>query len=443
MSSLPDYKAFLEELNSIRPPGEIRLGLERIEELLDRCGNPHRGLRSIVVAGTNGKGSVVAMLSNILRLAGYKVGSYISPHLCDIRERIMIDGCWIDKEAFLNLGQWILGIAKNMSDVPTFYEILTAMAFCYFKQAKVDIAVLEIGLGGRLDAVNVVYPLESIITTVDFDHENYLGNTIASIAREKAGIIKNGVTVILGEEKEEAVSVVDRVSFEKNARLYRKGKDFDFSIKKFSIEESLMDFKSHSAFLSDVRLGLRGFYQFLNSSIAIESALLLNDLGIRVDEKSIRDGVRSARWRGRFEIFNCEDKIVILDGAHNPHGMKALVSSLEYLFKGKKICFVFGAMRDKNYIRMLKELSKIAGRVIFTTVGIERALSVEELLSISQSIEEMKEIPVSGIGSPSQAFREAINSEDKIICFCGSLYLIGKVLEENLEIGGNNNAFQK
>lgn len=443
MNNSLDYESFLKELNSIRPPGEIRLGLERVEELLDRCGNPHRGLNSIVVAGTNGKGSVVAMLSNILKLAGYKVGSYISPHLCDIRERIMIDGCWIDRESFLNLGRRVLEIAKSMSDIPTFYEILTAMAFCYFKETKVDITVLEIGLGGRLDAVNVIHPLESIITTVDFDHENYLGNTIASIAREKAGIIKKGVTVVLGEDKEEAVKVIEEVSLDREAKLYRKGKDFDFNIKRFSLEESLMDFKNSSTFLPDVRLGLKGFYQFLNSSIAIESALLLNDLGIRVSERSIRDGVRNSRWRGRFEIFNYRDKIIVLDGAHNPHGMKALISSLEYLFKDKKVCFVFGAMRDKNYIKMLKELSKIASRVIFTSVGIDRALNVRELLSASQSLGELREIPIFGISSPSQAFREALKFEEEIVCFCGSLYLIGKVLEENLEIRGNNNAFQK
>lgn len=443
MNSLLNYESFLKELSSLRPPGEIRLGLDRVEELLDRCGNPHRNLRSIVVAGTNGKGSVVAMLSNILKIAGYKVGSYISPHLCDIRERIMIDGYWIDKDAFLRIGQKILAIAKSMSDIPTFYEIITAIAFSYFNESKVDVAVLEIGLGGRLDAVNVVHPLESVITTIDFDHENYLGNTIASIAREKAGIIKEGVTVIFGEEKEEAVNVVEEVSLAKRAKLYRKGRDFDFEIKRFSLEESLMDFKDSFNFLPDIKLGLKGIYQFLNSSVAIESAILLNSLGISVSEKSIRDGIRSARWRGRFDVFNYADKVVILDGAHNPHGMNALVSSLELLFKGKSVCFVFGAMRDKNYLKMLKELSRIASKVIFTSVGIGRALSVKELLSASQSLEEMSKIPIFGIESPLQAFNEALNSKEEVICLCGSLYLIGSILEGNLEIRGLNSAFQK
>jgi len=440
---LLSYEAFLRELDTLRPSGEIRLGLERIRELLDRCGNPHVGLKNIIVAGTNGKGSVVATLSNILKLAGYKVGTYISPHLCDIRERIMIDGCWIDKEAFVTLGSRILEMARGMADIPTYYEIITAIAFSYFRETKVDIAVLEIGLGGRLDAVNVAYPLEAVITTIDFDHEHYLGSDIASIASEKAGIIKENVTVVLGEEKEEAVKVIEKVSSEKGAKLYRKGKDFDFQIKAFSLEKSLMDFKSDLSFLPDVELGLKGMYQFLNTSIAIESALLLNDLGIRVSEKSIRDGVKSARWRARFDLFKYGEKMIIFDGAHNPHGMRALVSTLQHLFKDEDICFVFGVLKTKRYLEMLRELSKIANKIIFTSTGAESAVTVQELLDAFTSLEGIKEIPVVGVNSPSTAFKEALASKEKVVCVCGSLYLIGKILEENFENRGANNSFQK
>jgi len=444
LNTLPDYVSFLEELSSIKFSEKIRLGLERIEELLHRCGDPHERLKSIVVAGTNGKGSVTAMLSNILKTEGYKVGTYISPHLCNIRERIMINGQWIEEEAFLEVGKMILEEAKQMYDSPSFYEILTAMAFLYFSKRNIDIAVLEIGLGGRLDAVNVVHPIQSIITTIDLDHENYLGNTIQSIAREKAGIIKEGTVVILGEEKEEAVKVIEDISLENRAPLYRKGRDFDFNVKKFSLEESIMDFRDNKTYLQDVKLGLKGEYQFLNTSVALEASLLLNDLGIKLSEKSIRDGIKSARWRGRFETFELEDKVVILDCAHNPHGIRALVSSLEKLFKGKKICFVFGVMRDKNYIEMLRELSKIASRLILTTIKEnDRALPVDVLLEATKEIMKGENIPIRGIESPLTALREGISSSEDVVCFCGSLYLIGKILEENGEIGGLKSFLKK
>lgn len=431
MNTSLSYRAFLEELNSIKSVEGIRLGLERVSELLQRCGNPHRNFKSIVVAGTNGKGSVTAMMSNILKTAGYRVGTYISPHLLDIRERISIDGCWIDEESFLRIGKRILEIAKSMTDPPSFYEIITTIAFSYFNDKRIEIAVLEIGLGGRLDAVNVVHPIQSIITTIDFDHENYLGRTIESIAREKAGIIKENSIVVLGEEKEEAIKVIEAVSHEKGAPLYRKGRDFNFKVKRYSLEESVMDFESKIAFLPNVELGLRGEYQFLNTSIALEASLLLNNVGIKVSEKSMRDGVKNARWRGRFEIFKVGSKTVILDGAHNPHGMRALISSLKRIFNGKRILFVFGAMRDKNYTEMLKELSEIASKIIFTTIpGNERALSVEELMTVSKETAVNRSISFEGKVSPLEALKEALSSKEEIICICGSLYLIGKVLEE-------------
>ena len=431
MNFSAEYKSFLDKLNSIRISAGIRLGLDRIRELLEKLGRPQDSFKSIVVSGTNGKGSVVAMLSNVLKSAGYKVGSYISPHLYDIRERISINSCWIDKASFLRIGKRVLKMAEDMHDPPSFYEVMTAIGFEYFREKRVDIGVLEIGLGGRLDAVNIVDPVHCVITTVDYDHEGYLGSTLTDIAKEKAGIVKRGVTVVLGDQKEEVVKVAESICSEREAYLYRKGRDFDFSIVRVGeiIEKGqTMDFVSGNILLKDLEIGLRGEYQFLNASLVVESALILDRKGVRVSERSIRSGVKSVKWKGRFDVRQIRDKIVIFDGAHNPHGAKALASSLKLFLPREKICFVFGVMRDKNYKKMLESLSSVASSFVFTSVGTERALPTQDLLKAGNLILRGKDVALDGNEDPLRALEMAFSRPEKIICVCGSLYLVGKIL---------------
>ncbi len=431
MNFSAEYKSFLDRLNSIRTSAGIRLGLDRIRDLLEKLGKPQDSFKSIVVSGTNGKGSVVAMLSNVLKSAGYKVGSYISPHLYDIRERISIDGCWIDKASFLRIGRGVLKAAEDMDDPPSFYEVVTAISFEYFREKRVDIGVLEIGLGGRLDAVNVVDPLHCIITTVDYDHEGYLGNTLTDIAKEKAGIVKKGTTVVLGDQKEEVVKVVKEICSEREAYLYRRGRDFDFNIVGIGWitgKPQTMDFISENVLMKDLEIGLRGEYQFLNASLVVESALILDKKGIRVSETSIRTGIRSVKWKGRFDARRIRDKIVIFDGAHNPHGARALVSSLKLFLPREKICFVFGVMRDKNYEKMLEYLSSVASSFVFTSVGTERALPTQDLLKAGNFILRDKEVALDESEDPLGALEIAFSRPERIICVCGSLYLVGKIL---------------
>lgn len=432
MSFSAEYESFLKRLNSIRTTAGICLGLSRIEKLLKKLGDPQSSFKSIVISGTNGKGSVVAMLSSVLKNAGYKVGSYISPHLYDIRERISVDSCWIDKGSLLRIGERILNLAESMSDSPSFYEVMTAIAFDYFREKRVDIAVLEIGLGGRLDAVNVVNPIHCIITTVDYDHESYLGNTLAEIAKEKAGIIKRGATVVLGERKEEVVEVINDICARREACLYKVGTDFDFKVVKVGsvVDESpIMDFLAGDTILRNIEIGLRGMYQFLNASLVVESALILDKEGVRISKNSIRRGIKSVRWKGRFDIRRLRGKIVVFDGAHNPHGSKALVSSLSSLFPEEKVSFVFGVMRDKRYERMLESLSRVAGRFIFTSVGTERALPVCDLLKVGGLTFKSEKIALEGSEDPLDALERALSYPEKIVCVCGSLYLVGKILE--------------
>jgi len=335
-------------LNSLDKFG-INLGLERIERLLKELGDPQLRFKSLHVAGTNGKGSTCAMIASILKEAGYKVGLYTSPHLFDFRERIKINGRDISDKDFNQGLKLIQKIARKPrrsvagfqpgEEQPTVFEVLTAVAFWYFAEKKIDYAVVEVGLGGRLDATNVLMPLVSVITNIDLEHKAVLGNTLAKIAIEKGGIIKPRVPVITGEQKPAALKVL-QYQAEKNGSV-------------------LIQVNSQGAGLSS---GLIGEHQKINAACALAAVRLA---GIKADKEAILRGLARTNWLARFQVV-ARRPLTIVDGAHNPAGMATLVATLKSEYPDNKFTFIIGAQGDKDAAEMLRLIAPLAKKIIIT-----------------------------------------------------------------------------
>lgn len=362
----------------------IKHGLERINLLMEKLNFPQNNYPTIHVTGTNGKGSVCAMLAEILKLDGRKVGLFTSPHLESYCERIKINGENISENDFAAM----IEVVKNCGIEATHFETLTAAAFEYFSRQKVDIAVIEVGLGGTWDSTNVITPRLSIITNVALEHENILGD-LENIARNKAGIIKKNIPVVTGATGT-PLKIIREVAMEKNSPLYEVNKP------------------------ADVEINLFGEYQKFNAAVAIQAAKVLN-----IDEKIIRAGLKNVQWAGRFEIING----VIIDGAHNPHGAAALRASLDKNFSRGKRVWIFGALADKNFSKMIEILFRADDFVIVTPPDSERAATVKTLCE-NLSSRSIKNI---GVENPADAVKllKDIPAEIKIIA--GSLYLIGAI----------------
>lgn len=420
-----DHIQALEYIRESLKFGSI-LGLERIEGLLERMDNPHRKLKYVHVAGTNGKGSTVAFISSILLSAGYRVGTYTSPSIERFNERIRVNCEDIENEALARITTDISGHIESIEseglENPTEFEITTALAFQYFVDKACDIVVLEVGLGGRLDSTNVIEsPEVCVITTIDYDHMEILGNTLSQIASEKAGIIKQGSDVVIYPQDEEA----EKVIYEKADSVGAKVRKADFdSIHILASDVFSQTFNYRE--LTGLTIRLAGLHQTRNASVAIEAAKLLKEKGWAIDEAPIRRGLESARWPGRFELLS-EEPIFIADGAHNSQGVAMLRSNLEQLFPDRKITFIMGVLADKDYTEMISEMAPIAQRFITVDVDNKRALPCEELAEI---IEEM-DIEAIAAHDVHTAIRLAmlLAGNDGVICSFGSLYYVGKVRE--------------
>jgi len=395
------YDEFIEKLYTYTK--FAKLGLENIRNLLKILGNPQNGFKSIHIAGTNGKGSVAAMISQILMEEGYKTGLYISPHLVDFRERIQIDRELISKDDLLRIGENIVGIVES-GNPASFFEITTAIMFKYFAEKKIDYAVIEVGMGGRLDATNVILPEVSVITHISLDHTKILGDTVKKIAFEKAGIIKNKPTVISDYNLYDFFSDVCK---KRGSKLYSVGKDLKYTKKGdfFDINGVLN--------LKDLEISLEGDHQLLNASTAILASYILG-----ISENSIRKGLKKTKWEGRFEIVN-NNPLIVFDGGHNPDGIKNTVKTMKD-FDYNNIYIVFGVLKDKDYKKMIKYLENLNGEFIFTKPNSDRALDPEELLKYGEG---------TVIEDPKEAFeiakKKAKNGD--AILVVGSLYLIGDI----------------
>ncbi len=424
-----NYKEAVSYLNGLSRFGS-RPGLTTIQYLLYLIGNPEKRLKVIHIAGTNGKGSTSSMLAKGLTKIGYKVGLYTSPHLFSIRERIKIDGTDITEEEFATLVEKIIPYVERVSRKegcfhPTFFETLTAMAFWYFAEKKVDISIIETGMGGRFDATNVTYPLISLITHIARDHTNFLGWEIEKIAEEKCGIIKGGIPVVSGIQDDGVKEVITTFSSYKGSPFYilNSGK-----VSHISLTENGTDFvyKDEKGVSYNVCIPLIGYHQAENAALSIyASEILRKHWDYDFPLSRFIESLREVKWPGRFQIVS-KRPYIILDGAHNLDGVKRLVETLESLFPNRKTVIVSGILKDKEYREMAKLLAPFAKKIVVTTPESERALSPSVL---KETFSLYTDVPIDIIPNPIEAFKhakEGLSSHD-ILLVTGSLYLIGKV----------------
>ena len=400
-------------------------GLERTRELCEKLGNPEKALRYIHVAGTNGKGSTCAMLESILRAAGYKTGLYTSPYVRRFNERMQVNGEPISDEELIEITGQVRKFADSMTDKPTEFELITAIAFEYFYRQKVDVVVLEVGMGGRLDSTNVIEnPLLSIITGIAFDHIAQLGNTLHAIAAEKAGIIKEGRPALFGGKTSgSACRTVGAVAQMRHAPFYRVDRS-TCKIKEYSLDGTVFDYEDYK----DLELSLLGTYQPFNAATVLTAVKLLREQGMEISEKAVREGLKSVRWQARFELV-CKDPVVIFDGGHNPQGVEAAVKSITKYFPDQKVNLLSGVMADKAYDEMIEQIKTVAAKVFTVTPNNPRALAAEEYAGYfrNHKIEsEGFESVESGIRA---AMRDSRENHRPLICL-GSLYLYEEFYEK-------------
>ncbi len=397
-----NHKRVLQYLYSLESP-KIKLGLGRVQTLLDKAGNPEKNLKCIHVAGTNGKGSVCAMVFHILKEAGYRVGLYTSPHLKRFNERIRINNNLVtDKE----IVEYFLKVRPYITD-QSFFEITTAMAFLYFKEKNVDYVVLEVGLGGRLDATNVINPLVSIITNIGLEHTELLGNTIEKVAFEKAGIIKNNAPVIAGA-KGKALKIIKKIAREKNSPFFRV-KGFDDAYFKY----------------------LYGKFQQENKDTALTAIKILKQYyPLKINELQIKNGIEKTKWPARLQFIS---RNVLVDCAHNADGFNILKKELIVIKKQKKIknfIFVVGILKDKDVKAMLRTINPLISSIIFTKSKNEKSAEPKQLLKIFNKINKNKKINIKTINNPKKALNYAkkIAKKGDLVVVAGSIYMVGEII---------------
>ncbi len=395
----------------------IQLGIGPISRLLDRLDNPQDEYKTVLIGGTNGKGSTAAVLSSILAKEGMQVGLYTSPHLCDFRERIRVNGRMIEEEMLCSL---IDEIREKANENITYFEYATALAFRYFSQCKVDIAVVEVGMGGRLDATNLVSPEVSIITNISLEHQEYLGGDLKSIAREKGGIIQEGGVCITASTRRKVIDTLQDICLQKGAVLYRIGRDMRV---RRSAKGGFSYYGINKRY-HGLTLSLTGRHQITNAALALAAVDLLTGKGMGIGDTSVIEGLRDVRWEGRLELVSRDPRIV-LDGAHNPAGIATLCKSLVSDFSYRRLIVVFGVLRDKDYAGMLKRLLPLADILILTRPKEERAAPAEDLLSTTSPYHDHIEVVEDSEEALARA--RSLAGGDDLICVTGSLYLVGEI----------------
>ncbi len=407
ISSFKDAIRYLESLALLG----VKFDLQRIGKVLAVFNYPQGRIPVIHVAGTNGKGSVCAFLSSILQAGGYRVGLYTSPHLAEVTERLQINRQDIDRTVFAGLICTVKAVCDSLRLKLTYFEMLTAVAYIYFAREKVDLAVIETGMGGRLDATNVVEnPLVAVITNVDYDHTEYLGNTLRKIAREKAAIIKKNSFVVTAATQPEVLAVFREQCRKKHARLVRADKIIKIP--------------------AGWSISLKGSHQKINAACAVGAIKQLQRQGFKISEKAVKQGLAKAFWPGRLELFkvfttNHEPRTVLLDGAHNPAGMNSLVRELENRkSSGHKLILVFGVLKDKDYRRMVKIIAPLVDQAILVRPGSDRALDPQKIRKLwpdNAQVLVANSIP--------QAIRQALKLAGRkdLVTVTGSLYTVGEV----------------
>lgn len=425
----------------------VKLGLENIQRLLEAVGDPHRRFPSVLIGGTNGKGSTAAMLSSILRAAGYRVGLYTSPHLLEFTERIQVDGRPISEADVATLIDELRpvitdlfptpdtshppvppfskgGVGGFCTSHPTFFEVTTALAFLHFVRSNVDYAVVEVGMGGRFDATNIIDAQVAVITNIALEHEDYLGHTLGAIAAEKAGIIKETTRVVTAVDAPEALAVIGDTCRTRGAALVDVLDAYDWQIHRSDLfgQQFSAGEKGQPAERFDIPL--LGRHQVVNAVVALAASRLLRSDGAAISEQSIHDGLTRTQWPGRLEIVPGRP-LVILDGAHNPAGATALGAFLEEQGFAGRLTLVFGVLQDKNWIAMLRELAPLAKQIILTRPENERAADPHHLLEAERfcpKIEILEDV------AEAIALAKTITDPEDVVVVTGSLFVISAAL---------------
>ena len=392
----------------------MRPGLERVSAVLRSLGNPHKEIRVVHVAGTNGKGSTAAFLSSIAAAGGYRVGLFTSPHLIRFTERIRINGAEIEEVAVVRLAQRVIKVAPPET---TFFEIITAMAFLHFAEEEVSLAIMEAGMGGHLDATNIASGMLSVITPISLDHCRYLGETVADIAREKVGVIKPGRPVVVATQEAEALSVIARRCKETDSGFYLSGVDFVSSW-----ESQGLTYRGIHTRIPGLSPGIPGRYQAENAALALCAAELLTVQGFALDNSALRDGIESAHWPGRMETFGDSPRF-LLDGAHNRAGAEALAEALSDISHAR-LFLVVGVMGDKDTERILDPLLPLADRVFAVSPALERALPSATLASLCR--ERGKESIDAGKVAAGLSLAKRAAGPSDLVLVCGSLFTVGE-----------------
>jgi dihydrofolate synthase/folylpolyglutamate synthase len=421
--SLTDY-----EKRRIEKYSPEVFGLSRVEHLVKSLGHPEGAYSAVHVAGTKGKGSTAAMIESVLRSAGYRTGLYTSPHLHTFRERIRVNGRLIERQDVVSLLEELRPLLEETEGTTTF-EAVTAIALTYYARQEIDVLIAEVGLGGRLDATNVLMPEVSVITSLSLDHTHILGTTLAEIAREKGGIIKPGVSVVSAPQQDQAMAVLSEICFSRNSPLIKVGTDWQWSPGPFDLDgQSLTVERSggQSPLAGTYRIPLLGRHQLENCATALAALQVLSERGFDVPRQAIEKGLAMVEWSGRMEILS-KEPLVVADGAHNPHSAQVLRIALEEWFPNREWILVFGAFVDKDIEGMLRTLLPIAEYTIVTRSRHPRAVAPIRLADLAADIGKGAEVAV----SVERAIARALTmvNEDKGLLITGSISLIGEAQE--------------
>jgi len=416
--SKDDVLNFLYTKTCNRKNGDLAPLFEVLKELK----NPQDKCKCIHVAGTNGKGSASCMLASVLKCAGYKTGLFTSPHLIDPKERFMINGKMISDNDFIKVGEKVIGAANRLNIELGTFDKLCAMAFVYFSSKKCDLVVLEVGLGGRYDATNVISDsLVSVIMNIGLDHIEILGDTKQKIAYEKAGIIKPKGDVVIYDNTKSILKVFEKEAKSKAAVIHTSNFD-EIKIKKMDQSGSLFDYKKYK----NIKLSLIGKYQFYNAAVVLETLDVLKSKGYKIGYNELKKGLKEALWPARLSIVH-KNPLFIIDGAHNPQCCNALKASLKALFPKKKFIFLCGMLQDKDYVKVMDIMAPLMKKTICLTPNSYRALQADELVKLLQK-KNKNAVKASSVKEGIQKAFECANKEDIIVSF-GSLYLAGEIQE--------------
>ena len=433
-----DYQAALDYIYSFidyetmhLPRSAVNYDLRRVEELLFRLGNPHLAAKSVHIAGTKGKGSVAAMVTAVLIASGYTTGLYTSPHLNDLRERIRVNGELITEGELIALVERLKPEVEIVNQEATYgelttFELLTALGFAHFKLKGVDFQVVEVGLGGRLDATNVIQPEVGIITSISLDHTDVLGNSLAEIAREKAGIIKPGSMVVTSPQLDEVAQVIEKTCRSCKAELVRVGSDVVWQSLGFDAERQLLQVKGKLGSY-ELSIPLLGRYQLENAATAVAALEVLVSKGFKISRDSIINGLAQVSWPGRFQILS-HRPLLVVDGAHNPDSARKLKQSLVQYFAFDRAILVIGVSSDKDVAGIISELVPLFDKVIVTRSRHPRAMSLEQLIAVFRRCG----IEVQAVEAVSEALSLALSMAGArdLVCVAGSLFVVGEAIEQ-------------